>query len=113
MNMENEQVKSPNLRAHHDYRRKKSAKEMQFQVITFALMIFLTIVSFIAVGTGDLSVKFIIPFILLLAVIQVGFQLYYFMHASQKGHELPMLFMYFAMIIAFVTILAFATIIWW
>lgn len=113
MNMENEQVKNPNLRAHHDYRRKKSAKEMQVQVITFALMIFLTIVAFIAVGTGDFSVKFIIPFILLLAVIQVGFQLYYFMHASQKGHELPMFFMYSAMIIAFVTVLAFVTIIWW
>lgn len=111
--MGNEQVKNSNLRAYHDYRKKKSAKEMQFQVITFTLMIFLTIIAFIAVGAGDFSAKFVIPFILLLAVIQVAFQLYYFMHASQKDHALPMFFMYSAILVAFVTVLAFVTIIWW
>ncbi len=113
MSMGSEQVKNPELRVRHEYRRRKNAKGMQAQVITFALMIFLTIISFIAVGSGSFSAKFIIPFILLLAVVQVGFQLYYFMHASEKGHQFPMFFMYSAIFVAFITVLVYMTIIWW
>ena len=52
---------------------------MKQHVISFALMIFLTIIAFIAVGFGDFSAYVVVPFILLLAVIQVILQLYYFM----------------------------------
>ena len=55
----------------------------------------------------------LIPFILLLAVIQVAYQLYYFMHMSHSGHEIPTVFMYSGIFIAFLTVLAFVTIIWW
>lgn len=53
------------------------------------------------------------PFLILLAVIQVIFQLFYFMHMSQKGHEAPSLFLYSGIFVAFITVLAFVTIIWW
>lgn len=70
------------------YRKRKSAEEMRHQVITFALMIFLTLVAFVAVAyPKTFSPIFSVPFILLLAVVQVIFQLYYFMHMSHKGHE--------------------------
>jgi cytochrome c oxidase subunit IV len=111
--MKNDQINNQNLRAQYIYRRKKSSEEMKHQVITFALMIFLTIIAFISVSYSGFSAAFIIPFILLLAVIQVIFQLYYFMHANQKGHEFPMVFMYSAMFVAFITVLCFLTIIWW
>ncbi|WAA10600.1 cytochrome c oxidase subunit IVB [Fervidibacillus albus] len=97
-----------------EYRRMKSAKEMRHQLITFILMIFFTIIAFVSVAYHDLfPAKFVVPFILLLATIQVIFQLYYFMHASHKGHEMPMLFMYSGVFAAFLTILAFLTIVWW
>ncbi len=65
-----------------------------------------------AVGYEGFSAWFSVPFILLLAVVQVIFQLYYFMHMSHKGHELPALFLYGGVVVAFVTIWAFLTIVW-
>ena len=111
--MTNEQFNSGTPRVDIEYRRKKNAEEMKHQVITFALMIFLTIVAFIAVAYKDFTGWFIVPFIFLLACVQVIFQLYYFMHMSHEGHEAPKLFMYSAIFIAFVTVLAYMTIIWW
>ncbi|GGE66570.1 cytochrome c oxidase subunit IVB [Priestia taiwanensis] len=95
------------------YRRKKSKEEMKHQVITFATMIFLTLVAFAAVMFQDkLNPIFVVPFILVLASIQVVFQLYYFMHMKHKGHDTIAFFLYSGLIIGFITILAFVTIIW-
>ena len=70
--MNNEQMNSVNPNANINYRRKKNAEEMKHQVITFALMIFLTFIAFVAVAYDGFSSWFTIPFILLLAVIQVS-----------------------------------------
>ncbi|UOY93761.1 cytochrome c oxidase subunit IVB [Ectobacillus sp. JY-23] len=95
------------------YRRKKNAEEMKHQIITFALMIFLTVVAFVAVAyPKTFTPLFAVPFILVLAVVQVIFQLYYFMHMSHKGHEAPSLFLYSGILVAFLTVLAFVTIVW-
>jgi cytochrome c oxidase subunit IV len=107
------QQPTANPRVDIEYRRKKNAEDMRYQVITFSLMIFLTLIAFAAVGFGDLSKWFTVPFILLLAVVQVIFQLYYFMHMSHKGHEAPQLFLYSGALVGFVTVLAFVTIVWW
>lgn len=111
--MAHQQTSSGNPRVDIEYRRKKNAEEMKYQVISFTLMIFLTLVAFVAIGYGDFSAWFKVPFILLLAVIQVAFQLYYFMHMSHKGHEAPSLFLYSGVVVGAVTLLAFMTIIWW
>ncbi|QED47408.1 cytochrome c oxidase subunit IVB [Cytobacillus dafuensis] len=111
--MTNEQLNSGNPRVDIEYRRKKNAEEMKHQVISFALMIFLTLVAFVAVAYEGFSGWFIVPFILILAVVQVIFQLYYFMHMSNEGHEAPKLFMYSGIVVGFVTILCYMTIIWW
>ncbi|OMP68497.1 cytochrome c oxidase subunit IVB [Domibacillus epiphyticus] len=110
--MANLQSNSGDPKVNYEYRRKKSADEMRMQVITFTLMIFFTVLAFAAVGAG-FSKWFIIPFVLLLACVQVAFQLYYFMHMSHKGHEAPQLFMWSGIFVAFLTILTFLTIIWW
>nr|WP_295973678.1 cytochrome c oxidase subunit IVB [uncultured Bacillus sp.] len=111
--MSNEQVNSVDHNTDLQYRRKKNAEEMKHQVITFALMIFLTFVSFLAVAYDGFSPRFTVPFIVLLAVIQVAYQLYYFMHMSHKGHEVAAIYMFSGILIAFVTVLAFVTIVWW
>ncbi|MEW9050337.1 MAG: cytochrome c oxidase subunit IVB [Neobacillus sp.] len=111
--MANQQLSSGNPRVDIEYRRRKSAEEMRQQVVSFSLMIFLTLIAFAAVAIKGFSAWFIVPFILLLAVVQVIFQLYYFMHMSHKGHEAPSLFLYSGLLVGLVTVLAFTTIIWW
>jgi cytochrome c oxidase subunit 4 len=95
------------------YRRKKNAEEMKHQVVSFAMMIFFTIVAFVAVGYEGIGEWFKVPFILLLAVVQVIFQLYYFMHMSHKGHEAPKFFLFSGVFVAVLTVLALVTISWW
>lgn len=115
--MGSQQSNTGNPRIDLEYRRKKNAEEMKYQFITFALMIFLTIIAFLAVtfegsSGGGFSGYFIAPFIFLLAIVQVIFQLYYFMHMSHRGHEQVTLFMFSGVLIAFITILTFVTIVW-
>ncbi|WP_407268115.1 cytochrome c oxidase subunit IVB [Radiobacillus sp. PE A8.2] len=95
-----------------DYHRHKKKEEMKQQVITFALMIVFTIIAF-AMVNAQLDKLFVIPVLLVLAVVQVGFQLYYFMHMSHKGHEMPALMMYGGAAVAFLTVLTLAVLIWW
>lgn len=67
----------------------KINRERRIQVTSFAFMIFLTILAFIAVATETIAVGFAVPFILLLAVIQFFLQMYYFMHLKDKDHGWP------------------------
>lgn len=95
-----------------DYNKKKNKEEMQKQLITFGLMIIFTIVAFSLVLAGIDSL-FVIPILIVLAVVQVGFQLYYFMHMSDKGHTMPALFLYSGGFIAFLTVLTLMVLVWW
>jgi cytochrome c oxidase subunit IV len=95
----------------YEYARRRSANEMRGQVTTFAIMIFLTLIAFTAVYAG-FSAYLVTPIILLLAAIQVVMQLYYFMHMSHKGHETTSLFLFTGVLIAFITVLTFITVVW-
>lgn len=101
----------------HD--RKHSALHMRKQVVNFAIMIFLTLIAFavvLAFGESSQAVALIIPFILVLAGIQVVLQLYSFMHLEDKStHQVGVIefFMWGGIFIAFTFFLAFTTIIWW
>ena len=84
----------------------------------FSLMIFLTLISFTMVtafqnDVAGFSKYFIIPMLLLFAAVQVGLQLYYFMHMSEKGHGIPQMFMFTGALLAFTVVLTFFTIVWW
>ena len=59
------------------------------------------------------SKYFIIPMIMLFAAVQVGLQLYYFMHMNEKGHGIPQMFMFTGALFAFLIVLTFVTIVWW
>lgn len=111
--MSNQPLNSGNPSVDLEYRRKKSAEEMRYQIISFSLMIFLTLVAFASVAIEGFTSWFTVPFILLLAAVQVVFQLFYFMHMSHKGHEAPQLFLFSGVFVGFTAILTFLTIVWW
>ncbi|RFU60500.1 cytochrome c oxidase subunit IVB [Bacillus sp. V59.32b] len=110
--MANNQSNSANPNVDLKYRRKKNAEEMRHQVVSFTLMILLTLIAFFAVGYDGFSHWFIKPFILLLAVVQVIFQLYYFMHMKHKGHDTIALFLFSGLAVGLITVLVFITIVW-
>lgn len=95
------------------YHRRKHTEEMKHQVISFLLMIVLTIAAFGAVIYREhMDAYFTVPFILLLAVVQLIFQLYYFMHMKNKGHSTPAFFLWSGVVVAVITLLTFLTLIW-
>ncbi|MBT2570304.1 cytochrome c oxidase subunit IVB [Planococcus sp. ISL-110] len=95
-----------------EYAKKKRADEMKGHLATFAIMIFLTLIAFTMVAAG-FSTYLIVPIILLMAGIQVILQLYYFMHLSGKGHGMVAFFLFCGIFVAFITVLALVTIVWW
>ncbi|SFE42103.1 cytochrome C oxidase subunit IV family protein [Alteribacillus iranensis] len=64
-------------------------RETRIQVVSFAFMIMLTIISFISVATETIPSGFVVPFILLLGTVQFALQLFYFMHLKDKDHGWP------------------------
>ncbi|WP_249869895.1 cytochrome c oxidase subunit IVB [Oceanobacillus saliphilus] len=96
----------------NSFQREKNRDEMRQQIITFALMIFFTMIAFFAVMMG-ISSTFVIPLLLVLAVVQVGFQFYYFMHMKDKGHEIPAALIYGGIFVTALVIVTFVAIIWW
>ncbi|GGF11995.1 cytochrome c oxidase subunit 4B [Halobacillus andaensis] len=95
-----------------EFVKKQHKEEMKQQVISFALMILFTFIAF-GMVILDIGSIFLIPTLLLLAVVQVLFQLYYFMHMKNKGHDMVAVMMYGGLGVAILTIITFTTIIWW
>ncbi|NEU29500.1 cytochrome-c oxidase [bacterium LRH843] len=60
--------------------------EIRKQIVAFALCIFLTVMAFLAVGADIVPSSFAIPFILILAIIQLAIQFLFFMHLKDKNH---------------------------
>lgn len=97
-----------------DYIAKQRRKrDLQHYWVSFALMIVFTVLAFLAVyfrkSINDYLIAF---FIVTMAIVQVVFQLYYFMHMKEKDHGFPALFLYGGAVVVFVTVLSFVTIVW-
>ena len=86
--------------------KRKLKKEMRTQLISFVLMIFLTSISFISIASDAIPANFAIPFIFMLAVIQVVLQLYIFMHLNDKGSSWPNVMMWSAVVVAIPSVAA-------
>ena len=95
------------------FQRQKNKEEMKKQVVSFALMIFLTLISFGLVATGSVAKIYAIPILLIMALVQVAFQFFYFMHLKDKGHEMPSILIYGGFFAAFLTLMAMTIITWW
>lgn len=95
------------------FRRQKNKEEMQKQLITFGLMIVLTLIAFAIVSVGSISKIYVIPVLFIMAIVQAGFQFYYFMHMKDKDHEMPATLIYGGIWAAFLTLCALMVITWW
>ncbi len=95
------------------YEKEHSKDEMKRQVISFALMIVFTLASFGLVASGKFSSMVVIPLILIMALVQVAFQFYYFMHMKDKDHEMPSTLIYGGVWCAALTFTALAVVTWW
>ncbi|MDY0396271.1 cytochrome c oxidase subunit IVB [Virgibacillus halophilus] len=96
-----------------EYQKLKNKEEMKRHLISFAMMIAATLIAFAIVATDIMSKMYAVPVLILLAVIQVGFQFYYFMHLKEKGHDMPSLMIYGGIWVAFMTVLTLGAITWW
>lgn len=97
----------------NSYQKQENKDEMKKQIISFALMIIFTIIAFAAVGTGFIDTMFVLPLIFVLAVVQVIFQFFYFMHMKDKGHAEISGIMYGGFWVTFLVMLALGVITWW
>ncbi|API93771.1 cytochrome c oxidase subunit 4B [Virgibacillus pantothenticus] len=97
----------------NSFQKQKNKEEMKKQLITFVLMIGFTIFAFAIVATKAMDKMFAVPLLLILAVVQVGFQFYYFMHMKDRGHEFPSVMIYGGVFAAMLTIAALVAIVWW
>ena len=95
------------------FQKRKNKEEMKRQLISFGLMIVLTLIAFAVVATGAIESMFVIPLLAFLAIIQVAFQFYYFMHMKDKGHEMPSVLIYGGVWAALLTLAGLALISWW
>jgi cytochrome c oxidase subunit IV len=96
-----------------EFQRQQNKEEMKKQLITFATMIIFTVLAFLIVGSGMMSKMLAIPLLLILALIQVAFQFYYFMHMKDKGHEMASIMIYGGVWAAILTVAALSLVIWW
>lgn len=95
------------------FQRQKNKDEMKKQVVSFALMIVFTIIAFGIVAVGNVPSIYAVPILVAMAVVQVAFQFYYFMHLKDKGHEMPAVLMYGGVWGALLTLAALGIITWW
>ncbi len=86
--------------------------EMKLQLISFVMMIILTIIAFVAVASDFISPLFKALFVLVMAGIQFVFQLYVFMHLGQKNHEFPTIAIWTGFVVALLCIVSLAALIW-
>ncbi|MET3682013.1 cytochrome c oxidase subunit 4 [Alkalibacillus flavidus] len=95
-----------------EFYKKKHREHMKHQVVTFVMMIAFTLIAF-GLVIAEVDAMFTIPIILVLAGVQVLFQLYYFMHMSEEGHQWPAAMIYSGIFAAVLTVLSLTTIVWW
>src|SRR5690625_282785 len=96
-----------------EFRRQKNKEEKQKQLISFGIMTVFTLIAFAIVVVGGISKVYVIPVLFIMAVVQAGFQFYYFMHMKEKDHEMPATLIFGGVWAAFLTLCALVVITWW
>jgi cytochrome c oxidase subunit 4 len=95
------------------FQKRKNKQEMKKQLISFALMIIFTMIAFAVVATGSIEKMYAIPIIVIMAVVQVAFQFYYFMHMKDEGHEMPATMIYGGVWCVLLVLAGLGLITWW
>ncbi|WP_082234291.1 cytochrome c oxidase subunit IVB [Halobacillus massiliensis] len=95
-----------------EFERKQHKEEMKQQVVSFAFMIIFTVIAF-GMVILEIGSVFLGPTLILLAIVQVLFQFYYFMHMKNKGHGMVSIMIYGGISVGALTIITFVALIWW
>lgn len=85
----------------------------QKHIIAFIFSIVLTIIAFIAVMVGEVNKTFTYIIIMVMAILQVVIQMAYWMHMKDRGHLLPIVFIFGGAIIAFTGVIMALYWVWW
>ncbi|USG64927.1 cytochrome C oxidase subunit IV family protein [Brevibacillus ruminantium] len=99
----------------HDEPRKPKVKQdgAKKHVIAFIASLVLTALAFAAVGFEVVPTGFTVPFIVGLAFVQALFQLFFWMHMDQKGHEFARISIFAGTSFILVAIIVFVFWVWW
>lgn len=81
--------------------------------LAYIISILLTMLSFAIVIYGGLDHSFLVAFLLGLAITQAMFQVYVWMHGKERGHFIPLLFLFTGALIAITAAIAAVYWIWW
>jgi cytochrome c oxidase subunit 4 len=93
--------------------RKHKVEGPQKHYLAYILSILLTMLSFAVVIYGGLDRSFLIIFLLSMAVVQAIFQVYVWMHAKDRGHFYPLLFLSTGAFVAVTAAIAAVYWMWW
>lgn len=93
---------NPNIHSNTQPAEHKTESKMK-HIISFAVMIVLTIAAFVLVLNDVVPAAWVLPLMLVFAVIQVLLQLFTFMHLDQKGTSYYVFFIFSGVIIAVVS----------
>ncbi|WP_114571182.1 cytochrome C oxidase subunit IV family protein [Exiguobacterium flavidum] len=88
------------------------SREMQVQLISFALMIFLTLIAFGAVMAELMPRWAAGGFLVIMAIVQVYLQLYMFMHMNNKGNTWIKVMMGLGIFVALTIVATLRLLIW-
>ncbi|PZE19765.1 cytochrome C oxidase subunit IV family protein [Paenibacillus xerothermodurans] len=81
--------------------------------VSYIISIILTMLAFAAVLYGGLDRSFLILFMVGLAIVQIIFQLAYWMHMKDKGHLMPIVGLLFGGFVALTGVAAAVYWMWW
>mgnify|MGYP000854431395 CR=1 FL=1 len=86
---------------------------MRNHYLAFVVSIVLTALAFFAVMTPELDTRFKYSFIVILAIIQAAFQLFFWMHLKDRGHKIPIMFMGSGVLFVVTFIIMAVFWVWW
>src|SRR5699024_676561 len=95
------------------FKRQRSKEEMQKQLISFALMIVFTLIAFALVATESINKMYVVPILFIMAIVQAGFQFYYFIEFKEKNHVIPATLIFGGVLAACLTLACLVVISWW
>lgn len=81
--------------------------------LSYIMSILLTMLAFAVVLYGGLDRSFILVFIVSLALVQALIQLLFWMHAKERGHFMPLLFLAAGFFVALSAVVAAVYWMWW
>ncbi|UJF34152.1 cytochrome C oxidase subunit IV family protein [Paenibacillus hexagrammi] len=80
---------------------------------SYIISIVLTMLAFAIVLYGDLDRSFVLIFIVTLAIVQALIQLFFWMHAKERGHMFPLIFLGGGAFVALTGVITAVYWMWW